>query len=252
MPESRRCETLAEEPVLAPAKGFVGFGILAFPHHFCEGAARLDAELIGGNVLRTQGQDLIQGGGPLCFGELREAEDQVEAEIPHTRFPQDADGFRGPGAVVAAAHPAQDSVVHGLHAHADACDAQVQQGPDIIPALGHDVFGVDLYGEFLIGAGIQMAHDAFQFPDVQHGRGPAADVKRPKALRRRDFGPALIDFPAHAVRKKFLRPGGFIRRTDLRIKVAVGAETFAEGNVQVDHPLYRSSTSALPRKLWVV
>ena len=183
-----------------------------------------------------QRQDPVQRVRPLGVRELRQAEDEVEAEVAHARFPQDADGLCRPGAVVPPAHPAQDPVVHRLHAHADAVHAQLQQGADVCAAPGYDVFRIDFYGEFLVGTGIQSAHDALQLRDVQHGRGPAADVEGPQAQCRLDLSASPVDLPAHAVRKKFLRPGGLIRRTDLRIEVAVGAETFAEGDVQVDHP----------------
>ena len=148
-----------------------------------EGAALLDAELVGADVLGPHVQDPVQGRIERRYRELRQAEDQVQAEVGDAGTAQDADRLPGAGRVVSAVHPAEDPVVERLHAHADAVHAQVQQVPHVVRAFLHDVLGVHLDGEFRersLGNAPrhpQGADNPAQVRRIQDGRGAASDIQ---------------------------------------------------------------------------
>ena len=81
-------------------------------------------ELVAGNVLRPQGDGLVNGGFPYGVREVGQAKDKVDAHVLETGFPHQPEGFAGPFRRVPAVHPAEQVVVQRLHAHAHAIDAQ--------------------------------------------------------------------------------------------------------------------------------
>ena len=161
---------------------------------------------------------------------------EVYAYVVESGGPQAAEGLQGAIAVVTAVHPAEDIVIERLHSHAHAGYAQFLEECSI--GRG-DVVRIDLHRELLVRAVSQRVNYALeQFRFQDGGRTPSyiKGVKRQGALNLRA---TALYLTAEFLHKKFLHLTG----TDFRIEIAVGAETFAEGNVDVDH---LSRSSALP------
>ena len=135
----------AQAVILPPASLFRSLGVAPFGNLFGQGAVLFDGKLVGRKVLRLQRKCLIQRGFPLRVGQLRQTEDQVDAHIPHARFPEDAHRLPRPCGIVPAVHPSEDAVIETLHPHADPVYAHLQQPPHISRSLLHHILRIHLH-----------------------------------------------------------------------------------------------------------
>ena len=253
-------EGLAEQRVLPGRRGVGRLAVAAGADQAVERAVRIDGQLVGGNVLGTERDGLPQGLRPNCIGELREAENQVEADVVEAGFAQRGKGAAGARGIMPPVHPPQDSVVPGLHPHADAVDAQRPQAAGVPDAPGHDVIGVNFHREFFENRFLRFARndregfarndrriissaggsngidDGCELVEGEEGGGAAAEVEGVDGggAGGGDFGAAGGGLSADAAEKvlhlRRLRPG-----TDPGMEAAVGAKASAERNVQINH-----------------
>ena len=232
MVEPRRAEPLAQEVILPPALFVAGRRVLSPGMHLSQRAVRLDAQLVGGNVLRTPVQQLFQGPRQHFVTHLRHPEDHIHAHIFHSGLAQQADCLPRSGGIVAPPHPAQHPVVQGLDPHADAVRTQLPQTTDIPAAFLHDVLGIDFDGKLVTGTRVHGTHDPLQTGKRQHRRCASSKIQGAYGERAAD-----LLLPARCFRTDIFHvPVADLRAAgDLRIEIAVGAETAAERDVDVDH-----------------
>ena len=100
-------------------------------------------------MLRIKFQCLFNRVFPDLIRQLGQAEDQIYADVPYSALAKDSEGFKGTRRVMAAVHPAEDSVVEGLDAHADPVHAKGKESMDIFMPFFHDVLRVHFYGELI-------------------------------------------------------------------------------------------------------
>ena len=226
-------ELPAQQVVLGAADLVRGFLVFAVFQPHGQHAVSLHRELVAGDVLRIQGQGLVDGLFPDGVREIAQAEDEVDADVVESRFPEQAEGFPGACGVVPAVHPLQEVVVEGLHAHADAVHAQLPEAFQVGEALLDDVVRVDFHGEFLVGAAVaaffQGDQDAGKVCERKHRGCSAAEVKGIGLSIHFLFAPAYLF--AQLVRVTAIH--AFLR--DLGVEVTVRAKAFAKRNVDVDH-----------------
>ncbi len=82
-------------------------------------------------------------------GLVREAVDEVDADVGEARLEAAADGPDGALGVVAAAEAAEVGVVEALHAEAEAADGEL--GVELAEVIGGEVVGVGLQGDLAAG-----------------------------------------------------------------------------------------------------
>src|SRR6202043_3510855 len=102
-------------------------------------AAFVDLEEIYGNVFGTEAQGFLDGGSPARGGLMRQAGDEVEADVGESRGSQGGDRGENIFAAMHAAGGFQFGVVEGLRAEADAVDPGGEPGGSL---FGSDGFGI--------------------------------------------------------------------------------------------------------------
>ena len=236
---ARGAELLTEHVILSAAEGVVGLGVAAFGDHLRQGALAFDGELVAGDVLRPEGDGLVDGVCPDGVIQVRDAEDEVQADVLGPGFPREAEGFLRPRGVVPAVHPLQHPVVEGLDADAQPVHAQGEEAFHIALSLLDDVLRVHFHRELAVGAAVpdlvQGDEDAGQDGKRQHRRGAATEIQGLGIVVHFLRPPA--DFRADAVAVGL--EAAFLG--DLGVEVAVGAELLAEGDVDVDHRVSAAS-----------
>ena len=106
-----------------------------------EAAAFVDLEKIDGDVLGAEAQGLVEGVAPACGGLIRQAGDEVQADVGEAFGTKTGDGGEDVVAAVHAAGGLEFGVVKGLRAEADAIDAGGEPGGGLFPGDG---FGIGL------------------------------------------------------------------------------------------------------------
>ena len=149
MAVARLAKPLADQFVLLATLLIRQLAVEAFLEKAGQLAARLNAELVGGDMLRGQFEQSAQAVFEAPLAKTSDSENNIEADVVKTGFPEDGKGLPCGRSVVAPAHPAQLSVVKRLDAHADAVHAKGSQGLCELGAAAGDVIGVDLYGELI-------------------------------------------------------------------------------------------------------
>ena len=253
MPVSGPSQRVAEQVILAPALLLGRFLPLPLRGADAEGAPRFQGQLVGGDVLRRaeaagRVEDAVQRLLPQVVGALRQAEDEVHADV-HREGTEQAESRRSAGGVMPAVHPAEDAVIQGLHPHADAVHTGLNQPLDIGGALFHDVLRVHLHRKLAGAARSGFAQEAAQPPENgkrKHRRGASSDIPCIYVVRRCQTGgdllPAGADLGGDGI-DKGVEPA-VIPGATFRVEVAVGAETPAEGNVEIDHRKSPNATEA--------
>ncbi len=144
----------AEESCHLEAGLVVAWGELAFLDEGVEAGAGFDAEVVGGDVLRTELQDFVDAVFPGREGLGGEAVHQVEAEVGDAGVADEVDGLADVGGVVAPVEEAELAIDEGLDAEGEAGDGgrggshgwlrRGREGPGAVD----EVFGVGFEGDF--------------------------------------------------------------------------------------------------------
>ena len=100
-------------------------------------------------MLRGQFEQSAQAVFEAPLAKTSDSENNIEADVVKTGFPEDGKGLPCSRGIVAPAHPAQLSVVKRLDAHADAVHAKGSQGLCELGSAADDVIGVYLDGELI-------------------------------------------------------------------------------------------------------
>ena len=154
-------------------------------------------------------------------------------------------------------HKAKDSVIKRLHAHTDAVDAQIQKTFHISLAFLRYILRIDLYGKFIerpsVPCFLQSPHQTTEYRKGQHRWGAAAYIQSIDFIRHfLSTHPCLSCQRFGKLPEKLSLPYGVFSiaalRCDLRIEVAICAETPAERDVDIYHG-YRNISSADPRRV---
>ena len=208
----------------------VGLGDLAELYATVHRRAGLQRQAVGGEVVGSQLQGLLQRGLPLAEGLVREAVHEVDAEVGEAGAPGGNHRVPGLGGVVAAPQGRQVAVVERLDADAEPVEAAVQ--PGLEPCLVQ-VARVGLQGD--LGVRVQRegvadsAHDGAYVVSGQVGRRAAAEEDRA------DRGAAGQVAPEVNLALQRLRIAGHQRlNAFVGVEVAVGALGLAEGDVDVE------------------
>ena len=161
-------QQLAEQFILLTALLVRGFFIASAADHRGQCAVFVDGQLIRGDVFGIQGNGLAYALFPAREFELRQTENQVDADVAETGFAQQAEGPVRACGIVAAIHPAQYSIVEGLDADTDARHSSVAQPLQVLPSIAIDVIGIDLECKFFIIRPSQSPHYTFQLLGRQY------------------------------------------------------------------------------------
>ena len=159
---------------------------------------------------------------------MREARDQVHADIAKAGGAKRFDRAEDILAAVHAAGGLQFAIVKGLRAEADAIESGVE------PGRGFDRrnrLGISLEGDFLrldVKGFAQRVENARERRGIEEARRPAAEIGGIECLVAK-IRPGFRDFAAD---------GGGVRlvavaRDDSRVKIAVGAFRLAERHLDV-------------------
>ena len=237
-------QAAADHFVLPGAELLRSLGEPAVRGHHRKVASLLDAQLIGGHVLRPQPADTVERVGKHLPRQLRQTEYEVQAHVLHPGIAKNAEGPAGGCGVVAPPHPAQDAVVERLHAHADAVHPELQQLRHVCASLLRDVLRIHLDRELVERSAAQRPDDALKRRRRQHRRRTSSEIKRIDPEGPGCLLPAGGNLGAESAGVAFDLSGIPPPARDFRIEVAVDAETSAEGDVDVDH--YLSISSAEP------
>ena len=232
-------ELMTEHVILSAAEGVTGFLVPSVRDHVGQGALAFDRELVAGDVLRIQGDGLVDGIGPDLVREVADAEDEVEADVVGPGFPGDADGFLRPGGVVPAVHPFEHPVIEGLDADADPVHTEGEEAFDIGLPFLHDVLRVHFHRELPVRSAVpdlvEGDEDAGQNRKGQHRRGAATKIKSLEIVVH--FARPPLDLRTDVV--SISLEAAFVGY--LRVEVAIGAEPLAEGDVDVNHRISAAS-----------
>ena len=259
-------EFLADEFVLRPALFVRQFGDAPIGNHPRQGAALLHAQLVRRDMFGPPLQHLVQRAPQHCTVHSRNSGDKVDAPVERAGRRKNPPGLAGAVGGVAAVHPAEHSWIQALHPHRDAVHAQRQQTLHVQRTALHYVFRIHFDGKFLpIPLYFpQLLHYPLQTLQWQNRRSPAPHVERPHSGRSGDLIPPRPDLGADIVGialeqvvpdcgRGRPRPRKALPTSpyDLGIEIAVGAETAAERNVNVNHragwPDGRANYSPLKR-----
>ena len=114
-----------------------------------EGCARLVGQMVSRKMGDAEAEGHVEVARPGFRGLVREAVDEVDADVGEARLEAAADGPDGALGVVAAAEAAEVGVVEALHAEADAADGEL--GVELAEVIGGEVVGVGLQGDLAAG-----------------------------------------------------------------------------------------------------
>ena len=189
---------------------------------------------VGGDAVRTQGDDLVEGGIEAGHRLQRQAVDQVDAHRFEARLPG---GVHQGDDILLALH-AVDRLLHVevevLDAEAQAVEAQVME---LVDLLGGHGARIHLQGELALGGRseveglVQRRHQLAELGVAQIGRRAAAQVQlghAPGLVEQRPLHPDLLLEPLEVL-------GGTLGVVgDDLVAGAVVAEALAEGDMHVD------------------
>ena len=114
-----------------------------------EGGARLVGQMVSRKMGDAEAKGHVEVACPGFRGLVREAVDEVDADVGEARLEAAADGPDGTLGVVATAEAAEVGVVEALHAEADAADGEL--GVELAEVIGGEVVGVGLQGDLAAG-----------------------------------------------------------------------------------------------------
>lgn len=186
-------------------------------------------QVVAGEVVGFEGKAVMQSGEPDIEGLVGDGEHQVEVEGGNARLAQDVEGFGGFVGGVIATKQGEGGLVPGLHAEADAGDAEgTQQGG----FGGADRFWVGLETEFLevgkIKLVAQTGEEGGQVLAAEGGGGAAAEIDGFGA----EFQLALVY--GQFLEDRFDESGHVGVAGRVFIKAAIGADAMAERDVEVE------------------
>ena len=137
-------------------------------------------------------------------------------------------------------HPAQYPVIERLQSHTDPANPQLKQSQNVFIAFTGDVLRIDFYRKFLktiyFCSFLNGGYYASEYIRRQHRWGAASDIKCICTKTGLDFFAPLRCLSAYLLGIAGNESGIAPLAGKLRIKVAIHAETSAEGNVNVNHP----------------
>ena len=113
------------------AAGIIGGDQGAPAHRPVEGGARLDGQLIGGDVVGIEGERLLQGCRPRARRLVRQGIDQVEGQL-REQAPRQPGGAGRLLRPVIAAQQLQGPVLQALHPERQAGDSSVGEGGEVL------------------------------------------------------------------------------------------------------------------------
>ena len=180
------------------------------------------------NVFGAERQRRVERPPQRVAAESRHAEDQVDRQVHEPGFPGPSHRFGGLRRRVAAVHQLQTRVVEGLYADREAVDA----GPaERLQVCRREVVGVGFEGRLLDGRAVEQLRGTGQQPSDRLRRTERRRAA-PEIARADRFAAQIVaarfEFAAHRLRERL-----HAVQFDALVKVAVGADALAEGNMEV-------------------
>jgi hypothetical protein len=175
-----------------------------------------------------------------------DAENQVEGHVPESRLLRTPKGLFGLGRRMTPVHQAKGPVVERLHPDAQAVDLRAGEGLEVGSV---EVVGIGLHGALLDRGTVEqrggMIHELLQPCGGQQRRRAASEIDCPHMPIRKE-GCGGLQLAVHRFDERVASP-----QLDAVEKVAVGAETFAERDMEIEagHRSFRSvSKVRIPRR----
>ena len=227
--ESGVAERAVHREELLFARLFRHGGEPALRHAAAEGRLRLYGQMVCRNVLHAQRDRFAQIACERRGAESGYAEDQVDGHVAEARLLRLSHGLARRVGRMAAVHQAQLPVVERLYADREAVDPRAGQPPQVV---GRQVVGVGLDGALFEDRAVEefggVGDELLQLLGRQQRGGSAAEIDRAQLLRRQESRFAA-QFVVHRLHDGLHRP-----QVGRLVEVAVGADTLAEGDMEIE------------------
>ena len=186
-------------------------------------------QMVCRNVLHVQSERRVERAAQRIAAESRHPEDQVHGDVSITFGLCTPDRLKGLCGVVASVHQFQTCVVERLYADRETVDARPAQCREV---FGRQVVGVGFEGGLLRCGAVEQLSRMIQQPGDGSGRAErrrsAAEIAGADGFAAEIFA-LRLQFAVHGCRELL-----HASQSDAFVEIAVGADAFAEGYVEIE------------------